>query len=84
MRLEGVWTSAALDSRSRAYPARVEGPAKRLANAPFFRPERSRLVELAPRPTVPAPREQRQPRRDRAPRQQTQRRTGFLRGQPFV
>jgi hypothetical protein len=42
-------------------------------------------VELALRPSTPAPREQRQPKREQhAPRQQTQRRTGFLRGQSFV
>jgi hypothetical protein len=42
-------------------------------------------VELALRPSTPAPREQRQPKREqRAPKQQTQRRTGFLRGQFFV
>jgi hypothetical protein len=38
-------------------------------------------VELVLRPSVPAPREQRQPKRENAIRQQTQRRTGFLRGQ---
>ena len=40
-------------------------------------------MELALRPSIPAPREQRQPKRENAIRQQTQRRTGLLRGQSF-
>ena len=57
----------------------------RLSETPSFsRPERSRLVELALRPSTPAPREQRQPKREQRARQQTQRRTGFLRGQLSV
>jgi hypothetical protein len=58
------------------------GNAKRLAKRSFSRPKRTKLEELALRPTIPAPREQRQPKRDQTRLGNgLQRRAGLLRGQ---
>ena len=48
----------------RARPPASWGSSRTSETPSFFRPERSKLVELALRPSTPAPREQRQPKRE--------------------
>jgi hypothetical protein len=59
-----IWASEARPAR--LLPRRrIEGSGETTSETPsFLCPERSKLVELALRPSIPAPREQRQPRRE--------------------